>query len=77
MTELASITTLAADLDVNIYDLEISHSAEAVSRLAGELEEYLTIFRTGGVESVVEAVIPCEDAVSAPDGAEGLEGDES
>ena len=26
--ELASITTLAADLDVNIYDLEISHSAE-------------------------------------------------
>jgi prephenate dehydrogenase len=26
--ELARITTLAADLDVNIYDLEIAHSAE-------------------------------------------------
>lgn len=26
--ELAKITTLAADLDVNIYDLEIAHSAE-------------------------------------------------
>ncbi len=26
--ELASIATLAADLDVNIYDLEIAHSAE-------------------------------------------------
>lgn len=26
--ELAAITTLAADLDVNIYDLEIAHSAE-------------------------------------------------
>ena len=56
---------------------EISHSAEAVSRLAGELEECLTIFRTGGGEPVVEAAIPCEDAVSVPDGAEGLEGDES
>jgi len=26
--ELAAIATLAADLDVNIYDLEIAHSAE-------------------------------------------------
>ena len=28
--ELARITTLAADLDVNIYDLEIAHSTEGV-----------------------------------------------
>ena len=26
--EIAAIATLAADLDVNIYDLEIAHSAE-------------------------------------------------
>jgi len=26
--EVAAIATLAADLDVNIYDLEIAHSAE-------------------------------------------------
>lgn len=39
--ELAKITTLAAELDVNIYDLEIAHSAEGpegvvIALLAGE-----------------------------------------
>ncbi len=32
--ELAKITTLAADLDVNLYDLEIAHSAEGARGIA-------------------------------------------
>jgi prephenate dehydrogenase len=42
--ELAAIATLATELDVNIYDLEIAHSAE------GDRGVVLLIVETGLVE---------------------------
>ncbi len=46
--ELARITTLAADLDVNLYDLEIAHSAEGRRGVALLLVDSEAADRFGG-----------------------------
>lgn len=49
--ELARITTLAADLDVNIYDLEIAHSAE------GPRGVVLAVVESDGAEQFVQGLV--------------------
>ena len=49
--ELARITTLAADLDVNIYDLEIAHSAE------GPRGVVLAVVESAGAEQFVQGLV--------------------
>ena len=48
--ELARITTLAADLDVNIYDLEIAHSAE------GPRGVVLAVVESSGAEQFAQGL---------------------
>ncbi len=49
--ELARITTLAADLDVNIYDLEIAHSAE------GPRGVVLAVVESDGAEQFAHGLV--------------------
>ncbi|MCY3618730.1 MAG: prephenate dehydrogenase/arogenate dehydrogenase family protein [Acidimicrobiaceae bacterium] len=49
--ELARITTLAADLDVNIYDLEIAHSAE------GPRGVVLAVVESDGAEQFAQGLV--------------------
>ncbi len=49
--ELARITTLAADLDVNIYDLEIAHSAE------GPRGVVLAVVESTGAEQFAQGLV--------------------
>jgi prephenate dehydrogenase len=49
--ELARITTLAADLDVNIYDLEIAHSAE------GPRGVVLAVVESDGAEQFTQGLV--------------------
>ena len=49
--ELARITTLAADLDVNIYDLEIAHSAEGPRGVA------LAVVQSDRAEQFAQALV--------------------
>ncbi len=49
--ELARITTLAADLDVNIYDLEIAHSAE------GPRGVVVAVVESDGAEQFVTGLV--------------------
>ena len=49
--ELARITTLAADLDVNIYDLEIAHSAE------GPRGVVVAVVESDGAERFVQGLV--------------------